>query len=167
MAGTTANNSWPYPESTDFVADGATAIENLADAIDISMPRGYMAHDTVASYTLTGSAVTVVNVSFTVPSARRFLVSLRYDIDNIQSGGRIVYVYIDQKIDAGSWTRLLSPRWFLSYATSDERSLSDFVTTTTSGAVTTYQVRAQFFKSSGTTGDVENVTLLVEDIGDN
>jgi hypothetical protein len=32
--GTTANNGWPYPESTDFVADGATAIENLADAID-------------------------------------------------------------------------------------------------------------------------------------
>lgn len=32
--GTTANYSWPYPESSDFVADGATAIENLADAID-------------------------------------------------------------------------------------------------------------------------------------
>ena len=32
--GTTTNNGWPYPESTDYVADGATAIENLADAID-------------------------------------------------------------------------------------------------------------------------------------
>lgn len=44
--GTTANNAWPYPESTDFVADGATAIENLADAIDADLgdtsllPRG-------------------------------------------------------------------------------------------------------------------------------
>jgi hypothetical protein len=36
--GTTANNGWPYPESTDFVADGATAIENLADAIDADFP---------------------------------------------------------------------------------------------------------------------------------
>lgn len=32
--GTTPNYSWPYPESSDYVADGATAIENLADAID-------------------------------------------------------------------------------------------------------------------------------------
>jgi hypothetical protein len=38
--GTTANFSWPYPESTDYVADGATAIENLADAIDTTLaPR--------------------------------------------------------------------------------------------------------------------------------
>lgn len=36
--GTTPNNGWPYPESTDFVADGATAIENLADAIDADFP---------------------------------------------------------------------------------------------------------------------------------
>lgn len=35
--GTTANYSWPYPESSDYVADGATAIENLADAIDTSL----------------------------------------------------------------------------------------------------------------------------------
>ena len=32
--GTTSNYSWPYPESSDFVADGATAIEDLADAVD-------------------------------------------------------------------------------------------------------------------------------------
>lgn len=35
--GTTANYSWPYPESTDFVADGATAMENLADAADATV----------------------------------------------------------------------------------------------------------------------------------
>jgi len=35
--GTTANYSWPYPESSDYVADGATAIENLADAIDTTV----------------------------------------------------------------------------------------------------------------------------------
>jgi hypothetical protein len=35
--GTTANYSWPYPESSDYVADGATAIENLADGIDTTV----------------------------------------------------------------------------------------------------------------------------------
>jgi hypothetical protein len=45
--GTTSNRSWPYPESTDFVADGATAIENLADAIDGSIGRGYAYVQTV------------------------------------------------------------------------------------------------------------------------
>lgn len=34
MAGTTTKMVIPYPESTDFVADGATAMENLADAVD-------------------------------------------------------------------------------------------------------------------------------------
>ena len=40
--GTTSNNSWPYPESSDFVADGATAIENLADAIDADFDTGVL-----------------------------------------------------------------------------------------------------------------------------
>ena len=35
--GNTANNNWPYPESTDLVNDGATAIETLADAIDTTL----------------------------------------------------------------------------------------------------------------------------------
>ena len=35
--GNTVNNNWPYPESSDLVKDGATAIENLADAIDTTL----------------------------------------------------------------------------------------------------------------------------------
>ena len=35
--GTTPNFSGPSPESSDFVADGATAIENLADAVDTTL----------------------------------------------------------------------------------------------------------------------------------
>lgn len=35
--GTTGNYLLPYPESSDYVADGATAIENLADAIDATL----------------------------------------------------------------------------------------------------------------------------------
>lgn len=49
MAGTTPNNSWPYPESSDFVADGATAIENLADAIDADFDTGVLKVDSTNS----------------------------------------------------------------------------------------------------------------------
>ena len=35
--GTTSNYSFPYPESSDYVADGATAFENLADAVDTTV----------------------------------------------------------------------------------------------------------------------------------
>lgn len=52
--GTTANRGWPYPESSDFVADGATAIENLADAIDGSLGEGYAYVQTVY-FTSSGS----------------------------------------------------------------------------------------------------------------
>ncbi len=45
--GTTSNRSWPYPESSDYVADGATAIENLADAIDGSIGKGFAYVQTV------------------------------------------------------------------------------------------------------------------------
>ena len=34
MATTTPNVGWPVPTSSDFVTDGATAIEALGDAID-------------------------------------------------------------------------------------------------------------------------------------
>lgn len=34
MATTTPNFGWPVPTSTDFVKNGATAIESLGDAAD-------------------------------------------------------------------------------------------------------------------------------------
>jgi len=37
MATTTPNYGWPVPTSTDFVKDGATAIEALGDAIDATV----------------------------------------------------------------------------------------------------------------------------------
>jgi hypothetical protein len=43
MATTTPNNGWPVPTSTDFVKDGATAIESLGDAIDTSVGAGLLA----------------------------------------------------------------------------------------------------------------------------
>lgn len=43
MATTTPNNGWTVPTSTDYVKDGATAIETLGDAIDASVGTGLLA----------------------------------------------------------------------------------------------------------------------------
>ena len=43
MAGTTTNNGWTYPTSTDYVKDGATAIQTLATGIDTSTGKGLVA----------------------------------------------------------------------------------------------------------------------------
>jgi hypothetical protein len=43
MATTTPLNGWPVPTSTDYVKDGATAIESLGDAIDTSVGEGLLA----------------------------------------------------------------------------------------------------------------------------
>jgi hypothetical protein len=42
--GTTAKWGYPYPEPTDPVADGAAAIRALAEAIDVSPPRGVVGY---------------------------------------------------------------------------------------------------------------------------
>lgn len=55
MAGTTTNNGWDYPTSTDYVKDGATAIQTLADDIDTSVGTGLLAW---TSYTPTLTAST-------------------------------------------------------------------------------------------------------------
>ena len=63
MATTTPNYGWPVPTSTDFVKDGATAIEALGDAIDstvFGLPSGAL---TLISTTTIGSAVSSVTVS--------------------------------------------------------------------------------------------------------
>lgn len=43
MAGVTTNNGWDYPTSTDYVRDGATAIQTLASDIDTSTGKGLIA----------------------------------------------------------------------------------------------------------------------------
>ena len=54
--GTTTNNGWTYPESTDLVKDGATAIETLADDIDTTLGV-YATPGLVKLQTVTFSAV--------------------------------------------------------------------------------------------------------------
>jgi hypothetical protein len=63
MATTTPNYGWPVPTSTDYVKDGATAIEALGDAIDATvfgLPSGGL---TLISATTIGSAVSSVTVT--------------------------------------------------------------------------------------------------------
>lgn len=48
MAGTTTNNSWDYPTSTDLVTNGALAIQTLANEIDTSVGAGLKAWTTYA-----------------------------------------------------------------------------------------------------------------------
>lgn len=43
MATTTPNNGWAVPSSTDYVSQGAVAIETLGDAIDASVGTGLLA----------------------------------------------------------------------------------------------------------------------------
>jgi hypothetical protein len=63
MATTTPNYGWPVPTSTDYVKDGATAIEALGDAIDATvfgLPSGGL---TLISSTTIGTAVASVTVT--------------------------------------------------------------------------------------------------------
>jgi hypothetical protein len=58
MATTTPNNGWSVPTSTDYVKDGATAIETLGDAIDTSVGTGLLAW---TAYTPTFTNLTLGN----------------------------------------------------------------------------------------------------------
>jgi hypothetical protein len=58
MAGTTTNNGWDYPTSTDLLKDGALAIQTLATDIDTSVGTGLLAW---TSYTPTFSGFTLGN----------------------------------------------------------------------------------------------------------
>jgi hypothetical protein len=43
--GTTPNYAIPYPEPTDFVTDGATAMEAIAEQVDAMMQAGTVARN--------------------------------------------------------------------------------------------------------------------------
>jgi hypothetical protein len=64
MATTTPNYGWPVPTSTDFVKDGATAIEALGDAIDATvfgLPSGGLTLVKTQTIGTTVSSVTVTD----------------------------------------------------------------------------------------------------------
>ena len=64
MATTTPNYGWDVPTSTDYVKDGATAIETLGDDIDASMftaLAGKKALQHIATSAINGGSVTIDN----------------------------------------------------------------------------------------------------------
>ena len=63
MATTTPNYGWPVPTSTDYVKDGATAIEALGDAIDATVFGLGSAGLTLIKTQTIGTAVSSVNVT--------------------------------------------------------------------------------------------------------
>jgi hypothetical protein len=63
MATTTPNYGWPVPTSTDFVKDGAQAIEDLGDAIDATVYALGSGALTLISATTIGTAVSSVAVT--------------------------------------------------------------------------------------------------------
>ena len=93
--GTTANNGWPYPESTDFVADGATAIENLADAIDADFDSDLIKFDAVNSRV----GINKTGPAYTLDVSGSANVSGGYLINGIQIGAWSTYTPT-----LGAWT---------------------------------------------------------------
>jgi hypothetical protein len=67
MATTTPNYGWPVPTSTDYVKDGATAIEALGDAIDATvfgLPTGSFTKISTTSFSAVSSQ-SLANDTFT------------------------------------------------------------------------------------------------------
>jgi hypothetical protein len=64
MATTTPNFGWPVPTSTDYVKDGATAIEALGDAIDATVATLGSGLTKITSQTFTTTSTVQVNSCF-------------------------------------------------------------------------------------------------------
>jgi hypothetical protein len=70
MATTTPNYGWPVPTSTDFVKDGAQAIEDLGDAIDATVFTLPTTETVLASGNFT--SVAAVNLSNVLSSTYKY-----------------------------------------------------------------------------------------------
>jgi hypothetical protein len=85
MATTTPNYGWPVPTSTDFVKDGATAIEALGDAIDATvfgLPSGGLTLISTAAFSGATSHSFGSNASPIFTSAYR---NYKIIIDNLSA----------------------------------------------------------------------------------
>jgi len=57
---TTPTHDWPTPDNTDRVADGASAIRSLGDAIDATVPIIYTETASVGTIVATGNETVTV-----------------------------------------------------------------------------------------------------------
>jgi hypothetical protein len=79
MATTTPNYGWPVPTSTDYVKDGALAIENLGDAIDatvFAIPAGGLVLINATTIGTTVSSVQIDNCFTSTYANYRIVVSI-------------------------------------------------------------------------------------------
>lgn len=164
MAGTTANGL-PYPESTDFVTDGAQAIQDLAEEITDIYPRGKVAfgESTTTPAGFTAETITVAAITFTAVANRYYKVTY-YEPDVFQNTAATVTARVRLNNVTGTVQAIM--------ADSDASNnvitplMLQFVKTFTAGSVTlvaTLQVGAGAIQPNRATD--KRAFLLVEDIG--
>jgi len=173
MAGTTTNNGWDYPTSTDYVKDGATAIQTLATDIDTSVGTGLLAWQSwaptlsggwlngngtwTAKYCQIGKTV-FVNATFTVGSTTtkgtNALVSLPVTANGtpsrLQSG-------VSQATVAGNGTFLTTAIW----NNTTTCNISMLSTASATNVVTRANITATY-PATWATGDVLTINLTYE-----
>lgn len=102
--GTTPTYSWPYPEPTDPVANGAQDIEDLALAVE-STVSGLGVHfakalrNTDLTLTSTGASVFDSNLNLTVDAAAGDVIS--YTFDTYIAAGTNICHFMPYTLDAG------------------------------------------------------------------
>ena len=101
MATTTPNYGWPVPTSTDFVKDGAQAIEDLGDAIDATvfgLPSAALSLVSATTIGTTVSSVAVTSAFSTTYDAYKIVISggvasTPVDINFALTGSTANYAY--------------------------------------------------------------------------
>jgi hypothetical protein len=80
MAGTTTNFAIPYPSSTDYVTDGATAMRSLADQVDAVMFTGSSSGNLIINGAMQVSQRSVIDTAVTGITTTNY-----YTADRFQS----------------------------------------------------------------------------------
>lgn len=78
MAGTTTNFAIPYPSSTDYVTDGATAMKSLADQVDAAMFTGASAGNLLINGAMQVSQRTAVGIPSSAVTLGGYLTADRW-----------------------------------------------------------------------------------------
>lgn len=133
MATTTPNFGWPVPTSTDYVKDGATAIEALGDAIDATVAGlgSGLKFITTQSFT-TSSAINVNNCFSSTYTNYKILVNATGSATgNLNMRMRVGGVDNSGSIYSRQFLRAISSTVSGSYDTLTETNVGDVATTTT------------------------------------
>ena len=81
MAGTTTNFAIPYPSSTDYVTDGATAMKSLADQVDAAMFTGASAGNLLINGAMQVTQRSAVGTAVTGITTSGYYTADRYRLD--------------------------------------------------------------------------------------